>query len=196
MKLLATDLSDVMDALAIQDAYLCGLSMGGYVLLNFIGRYAPKAKALILCDTQCRADSPEAKQTRADSQQLIRSGGKSQFTERFVSKLFAAQTYKNNTTLVDTITNLVLDCEDSTLITTLQALADRENICDSLGKLTMPVLLIGGTEDVITAPSLLEEMKALCPAASLQLIPAAGHLSNLEQPEAFSKAILGFLKKN
>ena len=194
IKLLATDLSDVMDALALQEAILCGLSMGGYVLLNFISRYAPKVKALVLCDTQCRADTPEAKQARADSQQLIRSGGKEQFIQRFVSKLFTEATFSGKPDLVNTISGIVRETDDAVIISTLQALAERDNTCDAPGKLSCPILLMGGKEDIITPLELLEEIKTLCPAASLQLIPDAGHLSNLEQPEAFNKALLGFFK--
>lgn len=59
MDLFADDLVHFMDALDISSAIVCGLSMGGYIILNAIDRYPERFKALILCDTQCIADTPE-----------------------------------------------------------------------------------------------------------------------------------------
>ena len=64
MDLFADDLIHFMDALQIPTAIVCGLSMGGYIILNAIDRYPERFKAIILCDTQCIADTPEGKEKR------------------------------------------------------------------------------------------------------------------------------------
>ena len=59
----ANDLFLFMEALSIDKAILCGLSMGGYIALNAVLRQPAKIEALILCDTQCAADTAEGKKT-------------------------------------------------------------------------------------------------------------------------------------
>ena len=65
MSLFADDLIKFMDGLEIDKAIVCGLSMGGFILLNAANRFPERFKALVLCDTQCIADSPEAKEKRS-----------------------------------------------------------------------------------------------------------------------------------
>ncbi len=64
MELFADDLAGLMDSLGIQQAVLCGLSMGGYAAFAFLGKYPQRISALILADTRPGADSPEAQTNR------------------------------------------------------------------------------------------------------------------------------------
>ena len=64
MDTFGNDLMQFMDKLGLEKAIICGLSMGGYIALNVVKRFPEKFKALILCDTQCIADTPEAKTKR------------------------------------------------------------------------------------------------------------------------------------
>ena len=77
-----------MDALQINKAMVCGLSMGGYILLNAVSRYPERFEAIILSDTQCIADSPEAKVKRYKTIQQIEAGGLNDFAEAFVKNIF------------------------------------------------------------------------------------------------------------
>ena len=62
--LFGDDLIAFMDKLNIEKAIICGLSMGGYIALNVITRFPKRFEALILCDTQCTADTAEGKEKR------------------------------------------------------------------------------------------------------------------------------------
>ena len=86
--LFADDLIGLMDALQIDKAVVCGLSMGGYILLNAVNRYPERFEAIILSDTQCIADSPEAKVKRYKTIQQIEAGGLNDFAEAFVKNIF------------------------------------------------------------------------------------------------------------
>ncbi|MCK7517279.1 MAG: alpha/beta fold hydrolase [Ignavibacteriales bacterium] len=66
IELFANDLLSFMDALKIDKAMLCGLSMGGYIALNAVEKYPDRFDALILSDTTCVADTPEAKEKRIE----------------------------------------------------------------------------------------------------------------------------------
>src|SRR6185436_11389438 len=74
-RLFTEDLIGFMDALEIEKAIVCGLSMGGYIVLNAIHQHEDRFKALILCDTQCNADSETAKEIRFNSIRTIMGGG-------------------------------------------------------------------------------------------------------------------------
>ena len=64
MELFSGNLIAFMDTLKIKKAILCGLSMGGFIALNVVEKVPERCEALIVCDTQCIADTPEVKEKR------------------------------------------------------------------------------------------------------------------------------------
>src|SRR6266487_2972829 len=75
MELFADDMAGLMDKLGMQEAVLCGLSMGGYVAFAFLRKYAQRVKALILADTRPGADTEEARANRENVARLAESEG-------------------------------------------------------------------------------------------------------------------------
>ena len=91
--LFANDLIGLMDALKIDKAILCGLSMGGYIALNAIEKHKERFDALILSDTQCIADTPEAKEKRIKAIESIRKTGVEKYAEESIKNLFASESF-------------------------------------------------------------------------------------------------------
>ncbi len=91
--LFATDLLNLMDALKIDKAILCGLSMGGYIALNAVENYPDRFDALILSDTTCTADTPEAKEKRMKTIESIRKNGVEKFADESITNLFAPESF-------------------------------------------------------------------------------------------------------
>ena len=91
--LFVNDLISFMDALKIDKAILCGLSMGGYIALKAIERYTERFDALILSDTQCIADTPEAKEKRIKAIEGIRKTGVEKYAEESINNLFAPESF-------------------------------------------------------------------------------------------------------
>jgi pimeloyl-ACP methyl ester carboxylesterase len=89
MTLYADDLILFMDLLGIQKAIVCGISMGGYILMNAVHRFPERFKALVLCDTQCIADSPEARLKRDENIRLIEEGKLLEFANIFIARYLA-----------------------------------------------------------------------------------------------------------
>ena len=75
----------------------------------------------------------------------------------------------------------------------LVALRDRPNATPDLGIITVPTLILVGEHDAITPPAVAGELAARIPGSRVVTIPTAGHLSNLENPEAFNAAVVEFL---
>lgn len=193
MTLLADDLHFLLDALTIPSPVICGLSMGGYVAMNFITRFPERVRGLVLANTQCLADDPDARKGRESNIELIRTGQRKQFEEKFLSKLFASDTPSAHPEVVQNIRVLISHTKDDVLMSSLKALAERESTCELLLDVKTPALLIGGEEDHIIPATRLQEMNSMFEHSVLHMIPHAGHLSNLEQAEIFNKHIKQFI---
>ena len=88
MSLFADDLIQFMDKLEINKAIICGLSMGGFITLNALERFPERFEALILCDTQCIADTTEVKEKRFKAIEEIEENGVAGFYEKFIKNVF------------------------------------------------------------------------------------------------------------
>jgi 3-oxoadipate enol-lactonase len=63
-----------------------------------------------------------------------------------------------------------------------------------LEKVKVPTHVVVGADDTLTPPAVSRDMAARIPGAKLTIIEQAGHLSNIEQPQRFNAAVLGFLR--
>ncbi|HRG51381.1 MAG TPA: alpha/beta fold hydrolase [Bacteroidia bacterium] len=192
ISLLADDLIKFMDALQVPKAVICGLSMGGYILLNALNRYPDRFAAIILSDTQCIADSAEAKEKRQKNIQLVASGGLSEYTENMIQNLFYSESFTTKPEAIAAIRKVMLTTQPTIITDTLHALANREEMCYTLEKIIIPTLVISGKEDKSIPFQQSSFMHQQIPRSILQLIDKAGHLPNLEQPDEFNRLIKDF----
>lgn len=195
MNLFADDLIAFLDALHIDKAIVCGLSMGGYILLNALDRYPEKIFAVILSDTQCIGDSAETKEKRTKSIASIEERGLTEFASAFVKNVFFKDSYEENLKIIDKIKSVILSTSSQTVTGTLKALAERKDMCFSLREILVPALILVGEEDTITPLTESQRMKDNIPGSKLFIIPKAGHMSNLDQPELFNEYLNNFLSE-
>lgn len=193
ISLYADDLVNLLDVLDIPRVIACGLSMGGYILLDAVNRYRERFEGIVLSDTQCIADSPEAREKRHQTIQQIESEGTTNFAEGFIKNIFCADSLEHKKPITEKIKNVILSTKPATIIATLRALAGRIERCSTLEILDIPTLVICGKEDKITPVVQSEFLKNNIPGSTLALIAAAGHMSNLEQPDIFNSHLARFL---
>jgi 3-oxoadipate enol-lactonase len=186
---LADDVAALLDALSVPTATLGGMSMGGYVALAFAARHPKRLRSLILADTKAAADSPEARQAREGSINLVESQGVAAMLDKQIPRLLSAHADDRLRAEVRRLGEQV----PSTVIAGIRALRDRPDRTPELASIKVPTLLLVGTDDVLSPPAEAEDMAARIPQARVVLIPGAGHLSNLENPDAFTAALMGFL---
>ncbi len=194
INLFADDLIDFMDILEIPKAIICGLSMGGYIAMNAMYRYKERFAAMILADTQCIADSAEAKEKRYRTIELIESKGLSVFAESFVKNIFCDEILQEKKEIVLGIQNVILSTSPATVTATLKALAQRWEKCTTLSEIIVPVLIICGIEDKITPYDQSDKIHSAIKGSTIKSILKAGHLSNVEQPEEFNNLLKIFLE--
>lgn len=188
------DLFHFMDALQIEKAVVCGLSMGGYIVLNAIEQQPERITAVILADTQCLADSDEAKSKRMNTIASIQEKGLQEYTQDSIKKLFSESSLVNKKEEVLFIEHTIQHTRSETICNTLKALAGRREMCPFLELITIPVLIMVGQNDQITTPEVAQKMHERIAGSILHLIDHAGHVSNLENSGSFNLALLRFLK--
>jgi pimeloyl-ACP methyl ester carboxylesterase len=193
VQLFAFDLIGLMDALHIEKAVLCGLSMGGYIALSAMENFQHRFSKLVLCDTKCAGDDDAAKEKRMKTIDSIKQNGKAEYAEESLWKLFSQSSFVSNPAAIDKIREMIMSTPDEVLFQTLLALAERHDNCSLLSTTNLPVLIVVGADDKLTPPDTAREMDKKIPDSDLFIIENAGHLSPLEQPDEFNRLLKPFL---
>ncbi len=193
MALFAEDLIKFMDSLNIPKAIVCGLSMGGYILLNAISRFPTRFSAIILSDTQCISDSEEGREKRLKAIEQIRKNGIDDFADGFIDAVFCENSKETKKGIVENIRKVIKATSVSTVTQTLMALAERLETCSILNRINVPVLVICGAEDKVTPLEQSQYIVDHIIGSKLIIIEDAGHLSNIENPIEFNKHVADFI---
>jgi 3-oxoadipate enol-lactonase len=192
---LADDLVELLDELGLAEPVVVGgLSMGGYVALAFYRRHQDRVAGLILAATRAGADSEAGKANRDKAMALAREKGVGAIADSMLPKMLAPETYQSHPDLVQHVRHIMAETPLNGVIGDLTAMRDRPDSTELLGGILEPVLVIHGQADQLIPPSEAEAAFARLPNARLALVPRAGHLVNLEQPEAFDAEVRTFLK--
>ena len=192
----AGDTIDLLDKLDIKkNAVVCGLSMGGYTAFAMYRHAASYFRGMVLADTKSQGDSPEAVTGRKNMQQLVREKGQGAVADALLPKLLCEATLKTKPGVVESLRKQITGNSVESIVGALTALMTRPDSTPLLPTLRIPVQVIVGAEDALTPPPLSEQMHHDIPGSELVKIPGAGHMSNMEQPQAFNEALGRFLDK-
>jgi 3-oxoadipate enol-lactonase len=183
---LADDVASLLDALGLPGAAVGGMSMGGYVALAFARRHRGRTESLLLADTKAGPDSPEARQGREEAIALVRSQGVAAYLDKQLPRLLSPSAPEAVRTRARAIGE---QQRPEAVIAGLEALRDRPDRRPELPGFSFPTLIVVGGADGLTPPAEARTMAAAIPGARLVELPGAGHLANLEAPEAFAAAV-------
>lgn len=188
------DLCRLLDHLKVQRAHLVGLSMGARILLDFAPDNLERIGTLTLCDFFFGFDEALTPEKREEfialRQKPLREGKSlSDIAGPLLASLFGAnpspEAWERMTASMEA---LHIESYLKTIAATL-----RYNRGASLERISVPVQMIFGSEDRLTPPSIGEQAKLRLPDAALAVIQGAGHLSNVEAPQAFNEILGTFL---
>jgi 3-oxoadipate enol-lactonase len=189
----AGDVIDLLDALHIETAVICGLSMGGYIAFAMF-RHAPTYfRAMVLADTKSQGDSPEAVAGRKSMQQLVREKGAAAVADALLPKLAGDTTRREHPAVVEALRKQITGNSAEAIAGALTALMTRPDSTPTLATIHCPVQILVGDEDAITPPAFSEQMQRDITGSQLAVIKGAGHMSNMEQPALFNGALAAFL---
>jgi 3-oxoadipate enol-lactonase len=172
----ADDLMALLDELNVNEPIvLCGLSMGGYIAWQFQQQYSERLRALILCDTRAIADTPEGVENRKRLAKMVVENGSAAVASAMLPNLFSPVTSDRQQASIDELRE------------TISATSPQGIAAASLGMAERP-------DDGISTPKEMQTIADAMPNARLEVIPEAGHMSPLENPESVNTAIREFLQ--
>lgn len=193
MDLYADDTIMLMNHLKIESAAVCGMSMGGYVLLNLLERYPERIDAACFMVTKAGADDAEGRYRRtALAEEILKSGSKAA-ADAFSRILFAPGSAAVNPDMVAQVHEMIMEASPAGLASGLLAMRDRPDYGKKLGRIMVRSLVIGAEEDMAIPKEESRKLAAGLPNAALCMIPGAGHMVMLEQSEAVNRAFMEFL---
>jgi pimeloyl-ACP methyl ester carboxylesterase len=182
----------VLDELGLSSVVLAGLSMGGYIAFAFLRKYRDAVSGLVLADTKAEADPPEGKEKRSTQQELVRNESTAGLIDTLSGALLSETTREKKPDVVEKVKGLMKN-PDAGFIGALEAMKNRPDSTDELTKIDVPTLIIVGENDGVTPPEQSRKMHEHIGGSRLVVIPEAGHISNIEAPEAFNGALGEFL---
>jgi 3-oxoadipate enol-lactonase len=192
IELFVSDLIRLLKGLKIEKTILCGLSMGGYIALNAIVNFPEYFSGLILCDTNCIADTPETIQKRMKAIETVEKQGLARYAEENMENYFAPESFENRKEEIAAVRQMILKTSKLSVINTLLALSRRKETCSQLHRIIVPVLILVGEKDKITPPEAAEAMQGKIDGSLLGIIRYAAHLSNMENPVQFNEQVMEF----
>jgi len=191
----AEDCAALLDQLGITvPIVVAGHSMGGYVAFEFCRRYPERVAGLILVSTRAGDDSAETKAARDKSAGVAIAQGVEPIAEGMLPKLLAPENFAAEVDLVDFARDMMIETSVEGVVGALAAMRDRPDSTPDLPGLDVPTLILHGEEDQLIPLAEAEAMAAAMPQARLVIVPEAGHLPSLENPEVFNEALREFLE--
>ena len=187
--LLFDDAVALMDALKIERAHFAGISMGGVTALGIAKRHPKRLDRIVVCDAGA-GSTPASSQQWEERIALAREKGMQPLVEPTMGRWFPPQILAANPPYLDTVREMIRTTPVNGFIGCAAALANYD-IRPGLDKIDRRTLFIVGAQDATVAG--MKEMHAMVPGAAYVELDPAGHISNLDQPEKFTRAMRDFL---
>ncbi|NAR75023.1 3-oxoadipate enol-lactonase [Acinetobacter haemolyticus] len=187
---LAEDVVDILDALRIDKAHFCGISMGGITGLYLAIHHSDRFLSVTIANSAAKIGTAEAWSNRADSveqhglAELVKTTHTRWFSEHF--------DYAHDVLAQKTIQSLAVTPAQG-YANACRALAGAD-LRDQLQQIHIPTLIIAGQFDPVTTVQDAAFMHQSISQSQIEIL-AASHLSNIEQPQVFNQALSKFIQK-
>ena len=188
---LALDLSCLLDALDIDQAVICGISVGGLIAQEMALAYSARVRALVLCDTGARIGSVESWEQRIDT---VRTGGLETMEAPTMERWFSAGFRARRPEDIRGYAKMLRQTSIEGYVGTCCALRDAD-FREALVRIDCPTLVLCGAEDVATPPELGRELASGIRGAQFSLIDHAAHLPCIEEPKVMAERMRQFFQE-
>jgi 3-oxoadipate enol-lactonase len=194
MSTYAADLTGLLDALKVERAVVCGLSMGGYIAFEFLRANRGRVQGLVLISTRAEGDSVEARKGRDVAAASAREQGAAAIVDAMMPRMLAAGSALQGSESSDIVRAMMAAAPVPGILGALAAMRDRPDSTELLPTLAnLPTLVIAGESDQLIPLPDIARMSDAIPGAVLRIVPNAGHLPPVEQPLATTRIIQEFL---
>lgn len=191
LELLADDLHGLLQSMGVRSTHFVGLSMGGMIGQACALKYPGMFNSLALCDTTSRYLT-DAAGAWAERVQTAETLGMEPLVEPTLARWFTEPFRKTHAQVVQKVAGMIRSTPVAGYVGCSHAIF-QINLTARLAEIRCPSLVIVGQDDPGTPVAMAEEIHHALPGSKLTILPAAAHLSNLEQPEAFDRALADFL---
>ena len=187
---LLADAMGLLDALSIEKAHFAGLSMGGATALGLAERHPERFDRIVVCDSPCQS-TPQSSQQWEDRIAVAQKEGMEALVEPTVTRWFPAETVAKNPPYLDKVRAMIRATPVDGFIGCSAALAAHD-YASAVATVTRPVLFLAGEKDGAT-PSAMRKLSEKLRGSRYVELPGAGHISNMDRPAEFTRAIREFL---
>lgn len=188
---LGLDVLAILDALETPAAAFCGISMGGHTGLWLGVHASARVQALAVCNSAARIGTVQGWEDRAAAVRQGAVQGMQALADSAPGRWFTPDFVRVQPGTVQTVQSVLAGINPEGYAACCEALAHSDLRAD-LASIKAPTLLIAGEFDPVTTVADAQAMQAAIPDARTAVLHAS-HLSNLEAPEAFNRAVLDFL---
>ncbi|GAB2856364.1 alpha/beta fold hydrolase [Actinoallomurus bryophytorum] len=189
----AHDIIELLDQLGVERFALGGLSMGGQIVMELHRQVADRIRGLLLADTAPWPETPDGRRTRNEVADRLLREGMRPYAEEVLPKMVAPATIERLPAVAEHVLGMMLGTSPEGAAAALRGRAERPDYAESLSRAKVPALIVVGSEDEYTPVDDARQMHELIPDSTLVVVDGAGHMPNLECPEAFDQALLAFL---
>lgn len=180
-----------LDDRGVERAVVCGLSMGGYVALEFWRRHPARVSGLVLANTKAGNDDEAGKARREALAQRLEAEGNG-FLVESPPPLFSKGAPED---LWKRVKEIIRAQPARAIAAASRGMAARPDFTSVLTTITVPTLVITSTGDELIPREPTEAMGRQIPGATIEVIEGVGHLSNLEAPDEFNRLLAAHLQR-
>jgi 3-oxoadipate enol-lactonase len=194
MDTLFADAVALIEALDLKPVHVCGLSMGGFVAMRLGARRPDLVRSLLLLDTSADPEPSKNAPRYRLWNWIARCFGGGRVVEATMPIMFGKSALSDPARDAERDAwRRQLRSNRRSLWRAVNGVIERPSVYHELSRITAPTLVMVGEEDTVTVPAKAERIAAAIAGAKLVRVPCAGHIMTLEQPEAATRAISGFL---
>jgi 3-oxoadipate enol-lactonase len=186
---LAADTLELLDALGIESAVVCGLSIGGLVAQRLAALAPERVRGVILCGTAARIGTREGWQARIEQ---VQAGGLTGLLDAVLARWLSPSFRAASPELTRALRCLLERAYTPGYLATLHALREAD-LTEQTRRLRLPALVVSGELDEATTPEQGQELAASIPGARFELLEGAAHLLPVERPSELARLIDAFL---
>ena len=191
----AQDIVTLLDKLMVKQCVLCGLSLGGQIVLECYRQFPERIRGLVLADTFATLDTPEIKQNRYRTAERLLREGMGAYSVEVLPKMMAPANIAASPDTANHVLDMMKSSSPEGAAAALIGRAERQDYTGLLGTIAVPTLIFVGSLDEFTPVSDAKFMHDRIPHSELLVIEGAGHMTNVERPQEFNAALAAFLQK-
>jgi pimeloyl-ACP methyl ester carboxylesterase len=190
---MADDVARMCRSLGVRRAVVGGLSMGGYVAMALCRRHPDLVLGLVLAATRATADTAPVRENRLRQADLLEEERSPRvLVDEVLPGLVGPTTYRQRALVYGRVRGLVQAAPPHAAAWAQRAMAGRADSFETLRALRAPALVMIGDEDALSTEDEARAMADAMPNAELMVVPRAGHLCSVEQPDLFNQAVAEF----